>query len=48
MRRNSDISAHSRLGDGRVLPHGVVSWIVCENPSSDGMNAIDSTHLLYF
>src|SRR5689334_5345485 len=48
MRRNSEVSAHSRLGDGRDLPHGVVNLTVVEKPSRDGIHSSDSIHLVYF
>src|SRR5688500_14279793 len=47
-RRKIDISAHSSAGDGRVLPHGVVSWKVSYQPAVDGMRASDWTQAPYF
>jgi len=46
MRRNSEVSAHSSIGAGSVLPHGVVSSTVFQLPSTDGIHENEATHAL--
>jgi hypothetical protein len=48
MRRNSDVSAHSSIGDGSVLPHGVEMFTVIEKPSRLGAHSSDWTHFENF